>query len=674
MAKFIFLSFIMLSLLALIQALNENATQPETSGYNSLADNLSLMPNASIINKLISKEYLTDINDLLSQCVSKKTGKTPLLFFVPTDDAIQKALNEHQNVTGTNSIEELEQSEAGRNYIRALLHLHIVNGSFSGKQALNKTLIPTLLNYAPYVLLGNSPQVLHVSNNTKKLPTIEHERDSLSQRTIYYFAEANQNEPNQSISIVSVYHTRTGLSIANFTGPAVNCSNGILQMIDNVIPIPPNSTEQLRNANLTTFQRLIKATGLAGAINKNPQTTILAPTNQAFDQFRGKLQELADSASRVTGLNRSTAFYENRWAIDSFQEESVNSREVKSPITRMQQGSNELQAFSLTGPVYHLYSTEGSHTQEDDIVTERDNATLAQYTKFGLSKTDVKNLILAHIIENEVVYSINTTNTSRYLTSNGYSIQLSRINENGSFISRIYSNVTSTVGPQESNLVEPLGQNGGAHTDTTMNSTAIYLNVLTKNGVLHIMNSLIMIPGFMANVSDKISKVAQANFNVLQYCDSMIRDNRSNQSPQTQYFTHGVRKDFELQAAESLCGDNEKVCWVQTELNTMCVNAYRNGPQSFIDALSKQQPKSTCYSPSTHVCVNSTTLCPIEAPEQCSGICYSPANYTCSNHFFLCDNQHSQRCGDACYSSDYYECKDNSILVNKGNTTVARKP
>jgi hypothetical protein len=216
MIKLIFLTLIALSLLAFIHALNENATQPETSNYNSLADNLSLMPNASIVTKLLSKEYLTDVNQLLSQCVNKKTGKTPLTFFVPTDQAIQKTLNEHQNVTGANSIEVLEQSESGRNYIRALLHLHIVNGSFIGNQRGNKTIIPTLLNYAPYVLLGNSPQVIHVTNHTKKLPTIEHERSSFSYLAIHNFAQSNQNEPNPiSVSTLTSLFVFTNLMISH---------------------------------------------------------------------------------------------------------------------------------------------------------------------------------------------------------------------------------------------------------------------------------------------------------------------------------------------------------------------------------------------------------------------------------------------------------------------------
>lgn len=158
--------------------------------------------------------------------------------------------------------------------------------------------------------------------------------------------------------------------------------------------------------DLTTFRSLLKATGLSKKINNNPKTTILAPSNEALEMFRKKLEGIANSSLNGNGRRGSKNYFLEGWSLypSGLQTQARRTNHRQTPITKMSSEIDELQAFTLSGPTFQLYSTERD-SDSDEVASESDNSTLSQFTRIGLTTEDMMTFLQSHIIDGWVLYA-----------------------------------------------------------------------------------------------------------------------------------------------------------------------------------------------------------------------------------------------------------------------------
>jgi len=62
----------------------------------------------------------------------------------------------------------------------------------------------------------------------------------------------------------------------------VNCSNGVMHVIDNVITLPPNATDAIKWSGLGMMMESLVKTNLNDTVDTTAGVTVFAPTNDAF--------------------------------------------------------------------------------------------------------------------------------------------------------------------------------------------------------------------------------------------------------------------------------------------------------------------------------------------------------------------------------------------------------
>lgn len=194
----------------------------------SIVDNAAANPDlSSLVSVLQSKGY----EDVLA-ALSSSTGTITL--FAPNNDACKR--------TKLNFSKHVDKGIA-------TLYYH----------ALGSVLNSSALTYLQFIeSLSQSSDFVNVGDGKGQV----------------LFTEARGDQ-------VKIYFSNTS---AKVVGDQINCSNGIIKIVDQVITLPPVAENEFQWAGLGMTHQAIILAGLEDAVNNTAGITIFAPTDKAWKE------------------------------------------------------------------------------------------------------------------------------------------------------------------------------------------------------------------------------------------------------------------------------------------------------------------------------------------------------------------------------------------------------
>jgi len=220
-------------------------------------------PELSTLVSVLTTAAYKPVLDALS-------GPGPFTVFAPSNDAFAAAIAAGLNTTQVALVTQT-------------LYYHVLSGRVMSTDLKPLQFPTTVMNASDYVTLGGKGQVLAVSKSTSGV-------------TINF-------------GIPGVGDFTANVSIAD-----VNCSNGVVHIIDKVLMFPKLVSETAVAAPGNILSELVAAlvkAGLVEAVNTAASVTIFAPTNDAMKAANWSSLSVADLAKVlkyhvVTAVARST--------------------------------------------------------------------------------------------------------------------------------------------------------------------------------------------------------------------------------------------------------------------------------------------------------------------------------------------------------------------------------
>ncbi|KAH8549830.1 FAS1 domain-containing protein [Umbelopsis sp. PMI_123] len=234
-----------------------NASTPSSthvSSSNDILQSINAAGSTTPGNTLLLPKFAT-----LQQSLST----SEVILFLPSESAIQQAVSDGSlNLTTTQNTTNI-------------LSYHLVSGRHLSNTFNTTQFLASFFKNETFVKLGGSPQVLGVS------------------------------------LVDSSLQVTNGLVSANIIKPDIQCSNGIVHVIDNLLLPPKNAPTTITQIpELEAFANITQNNNLTGTLTSQ-QATIFAPNNGAWNQL-GYLIQPAGILLRdvkyeiVRGVYRST--------------------------------------------------------------------------------------------------------------------------------------------------------------------------------------------------------------------------------------------------------------------------------------------------------------------------------------------------------------------------------
>lgn len=221
--------FKQLSLLAL-------AGQAVAQNTPSLQDALGSLADLSQLNTVLR---------LSPQLVESLNSAQNITILAPSNRAFSQA---------NASLQAATQNPA---LLGAILQYHVLNGTYRSAQITNTSaFVPTLLT---------NPQFTNVTGGQR-----------VQARVV-----------NNNVTFFSGLLENSTVSQAN-----VNFTGGVIHVIDRLLTLPPNVTDTLSAANLTSLSGALSALNLTSAVTNSPNLTIFAPSNAALQAIGSGLGNL----------------------------------------------------------------------------------------------------------------------------------------------------------------------------------------------------------------------------------------------------------------------------------------------------------------------------------------------------------------------------------------------
>jgi len=139
------------------------------------------------------------------------------------------------------------------NLLRHTMLYHILPGVYTDDNIRGLEFAPTLLSPGAYVNTGGN-QVMQL------------------------FSEGDG---------IRIFSGPTGETkyLSSTVGNPITCSNGIIHLVDRVLPMPLSVSETAQRGGLTEMLSKLRKEGLLDLTENTPGVTIIAPTNAAFQKF-----------------------------------------------------------------------------------------------------------------------------------------------------------------------------------------------------------------------------------------------------------------------------------------------------------------------------------------------------------------------------------------------------
>ncbi|KAK9700867.1 hypothetical protein K7432_011993 [Basidiobolus ranarum] len=189
----------------------------------------------NIVETVSTYENLKTLSSLLANSTSEEIkniliGKEQYTLFAPEDLAFSSV-----------NLGSLDPTSLGN-----ILKYHIVPGIVKTADLKNTQLLPTLLNDLTLV-----------------------------------------NLPNGKSQVLPVHQAMEKMKIGNasIVTTGVEASNGIVHIIDTVLPVPDKPSQLISTSSTRTFSDLLIKTNLAGVIDSLKGVTIFVPVEEAFNSF-----------------------------------------------------------------------------------------------------------------------------------------------------------------------------------------------------------------------------------------------------------------------------------------------------------------------------------------------------------------------------------------------------
>lgn len=345
----------------------------------------------------------------------------------------------------------------------------------------NKTALTQVLEY--HVVSGdlNASQVISTSN----LTTLE----------------------GGSLQVTDVNST-VKVGIATVTQPNVQCSNGVIHVINTVL-VPPGIMNIVQTAeyyNFSTLVTAIKAANLTAALSGNSsKLTVFAPTNAAFESLpSGILNYLL---SNTTALSQVLTYHVASGYLTAADIENLTS-------IKTLQGSSLPVNISMGRVMVGIATVTMPNIVTSNGIIHVINAVLvpggimnvvqtAEYYNFSTLVTAVETANLTGALSNNSspVTVFAPTNAAFAALPNG---TLSSLLANTSALTSVltYHVVAGTYfAPQIENLTSLKTLEGQNVSITSMggvvkvnNATVIEANIICSNGVIHVINEVLIPP------------------------------------------------------------------------------------------------------------------------------------------------------------------------------------
>ncbi|ORY02897.1 Fasciclin-domain-containing protein [Basidiobolus meristosporus CBS 931.73] len=198
----------------------------------TISDNVSTNEDLSTFSTFLTNATTEEVRSLLA-------SKGPYTLFAPNNAAFSSAnINMLDSVAFSN-----------------ILKYHIIPGTVKTTDLKNTQLLPSLLSDPSLVNLPNG--------KSQVLP-------------------------------VHTYNNSTIIANASLTKPGLEASNGIMHIIDKILPIPDKPSQLVSTMNTRTFSEILIKTNMAGLIDSMKGVTVFVPVESAFGLF--KIDTLNDSA------------------------------------------------------------------------------------------------------------------------------------------------------------------------------------------------------------------------------------------------------------------------------------------------------------------------------------------------------------------------------------------
>eukprot|EP00160_Parvularia_atlantis_P018419 Unigene680_Nuclearia_a/m.2133 Unigene680_Nuclearia_a/g.2133 ORF Unigene680_Nuclearia_a/g.2133 Unigene680_Nuclearia_a/m.2133 type:complete len:311 (+) Unigene680_Nuclearia_a:114-1046(+) len=218
-----------MQVLALVLLALAGAAAAQTNPRNTIVENALELPQLSTLVSIVASPGYENVLAALND------PRNNLTLFAPSNDAFAKlpAVPEYETLL-------------------AILYYHVLGVKVRSTSLTPLQFPPTLMANDTLVNLGDGvPQVLEVIRN------------------------------NNGVQIVFGIPGSPSFT-ARVTQADIDCSNGIIHIVDLVLLIPPVPSVIATEAGLSELVAALSAAGLVEAVNSLPSITIFAPTNEAF--------------------------------------------------------------------------------------------------------------------------------------------------------------------------------------------------------------------------------------------------------------------------------------------------------------------------------------------------------------------------------------------------------
>lgn len=632
-----FLPFFVVFLLvsALMVSMGGRVRADDDNGNECIKDKLDDIGEISLLGNNLNAA--PDVKARVDAC----NPSAPLTLFIPNNEAILGAISRIRSPNPqAGSVGELNDEQ--KQLLGALAAYHITSANESSTSLSKQGVV--ILN----TTMANRPQFVQMGEGVPQRLLVVAGQGVQKNGAVLLDMQKNKKYFNGTSKIVLDQQFR-GPNDALIVKKDIKCKDGYIHVIDKVLLLPKNVTDQLRTSKLTGFAALIRKAGAREWINELTGVTIFAPSNQALRQLDEQI------------------------------------------------GNKSISVFAASSPYQSFYQTKKAvfADAEAGVEAESEAEGAKRYKNlFALPKDKLMNLIKAHLFKG-VKYS------------NAFKENLSFTNYNNTqFFFQNLNKTAAAGGGKTGYLRSTLSRFFSQHEDPTTNiANAIgnipisFANIFTRNGVIHVLKGVLgpnitaiakpkdkpvvpvpaptpttVIPASNAtdpSVQAQAVGVACVNSTLLSDLSTItVKENTTLNTPAGPF-------KININGPIPDCPPSDQLCMVATLSNTCAIppSPFQQAvPTDLVTAKPSEVNAAhansitftpRCFNPQTHVCVNNHFLCPTSHPSLCGDACYSSNQYKCFAKFSMCPSHAPNLCGEACYNEERYQCQ-RGVLKQKG--------